>query len=550
MKKIIITIISFILFIPSVLANDIKDIQMDIYVDEFGNAVVKETWVADLHEGTEGYKQLYNLGESVVSNFKVTMNNKSFEYLDYWNINASFDSKKYKCGINKVSDGVELCFGISEYGNNTYVMTYEISNFVITTNDKDVIYWTLIPEGLSDKPEHFYIKVHSDFKYRDDDEVWGYGYSNGYAYVYDGYIEMTSDNNLKSDEYVVLLAKFPKGTFKTKISIDEDSSYYENMAAEGSYKDNTSFLGIIMSIIGFIVSLIAIFIPIIFLTNNPSTGKKKVHFAKEDKKLRKDILPFRNIPCNNDIYKAYFIAGNYNLYKNKNDFLGAILLKWLKDGIVETIKEDDKKKCVSIKFNGIDNYSCLAIERKLYNYMETASEDGILEKDEFKSWCSRNYSEILNWFSDVFDEEVEELVKEGYIEKTEYKPNRYKYIAKNIIKEEAEQLKGLKLFFKEFTLIKEKEAIEVKVWKDYLIFAQMLGVASKVATQFKKLYPDVIPDDYINDFIFIYSISNDGIRSASTAKSRAENYNSGGGGISFGGGGGGSFGGGGGGGFR
>lgn len=550
MKKIIFTIFGLLLFIPNVFANDIKDIQMDIYVNENGNALVNEKWISFVNEGTEGYKQLYNLGESVVSNFNVKMNGKQFEYLDYWNINASFDSKKYKCGINRVNDGVELCFGISEYGTNTYEMTYNISNFVITTNDKDVIYWTLIPKNLSDKPEHFYIKIHSDFDYRDEDEVWGYGYSNGYAYVYDGYIEMTSDNSLKNDEYVVLLAKFPKGTFKTSIIIDEDSTYYEKIAKEGSYRNLTSFLDVLMSIIGFVFSLLAIFIPLIFLANYSNTGKIKVHFKKEDKKLKKDILPFNNIPCNKDIYKAYFIAGNYNLYKNKNDFLGAILLKWLKDGVVETIKSDDKKESVSIKFNGIENYNCLAIEKELYNYMEVASKDGILEKNEFKAWCNSNYNKILNWFSDVFDTEVEELVKEKYIDKIEYKPHKYKYVANSIIKEDAEKLKGLKIFFKEFTYIKEKEAIEVKAWKDYLIFAQMLGMASKVADQFKKMYPDVITDEYMNDFIFIYSISNDGIKSASAAKSRAENYNSGGGGISFGGGGSGSFGGGGGGGFR
>ena len=56
--------------------------------------------------------------------------------------------------------------------------------------------------------------------------------------------------------------------------------------------------------------------------------------------------------------------------------------------------------------------------------------------------------------------------------------------------------------------------------------------------------------DY-SDVMFIRTITYNGLRSASTAKSRAESYSSGGGGFSSGGGGGGSFcGGGGGGGFR
>ena len=108
----------------------------------------------------------------------------------------------------------------------------------------------------------------------------------------------------------------------------------------------------------------------------------------------------------------------------------------------------------------------------------------------------------------------------------------------------------------EFTLIKEREPIEVKLWNEYLMYASIFGIADEVANQFKKLYPEVITDmnkmgyNY-NDVIFIHNITSDGIKSASTAQTRAQSYSSGGGGFSSGGGGGGSFGGGGGGGgFR
>ena len=88
------------------------------------------------------------------------------------------------------------------------------------------------------------------------------------------------------------------------------------------------------------------------------------------------------------------------------------------------------------------------------------------------------------------------------------------------------------------------------------MYAQIFGIADEVAGQFKKLYPEVIQEmetmGYTyNDIIFIHSISSDGMKSASSAKARAESYSGGGGGFSSGGGGGGSFGGGGGGGgFR
>ena len=113
-----------------------------------------------------------------------------------------------------------------------------------------------------------------------------------------------------------------------------------------------------------------------------------------------------------------------------------------------------------------------------------------------------------------------------------------------------------KKFLNEFTLIKHREAIEVKLWNEYLMYASIFGIADKVASQFKKLYPEIINDmdnmgyNY-DDVVFIHDISVDGMISASNARKRAESYTSGGGGFSSGGGGGGSFGGGGGGGgFR
>ena len=56
--------------------------------------------------------------------------------------------------------------------------------------------------------------------------------------------------------------------------------------------------------------------------------------------------------------------------------------------------------------------------------------------------------------------------------------------------EEAVKLAGLKKFLLEFSRIDEKGAIEVKMWDEYLIFAQIFGIADKVSKQFKKLYPD------------------------------------------------------------
>ena len=98
--------------------------------------------------------------------------------------------------------------------------------------------------------------------------------------------------------------------------------------------------------------------------------------------------------------------------------------------------------------------------------------------------------------------------------------------------------------------MKNKEAIEVQLWDEYLMFAYLFGMADKVAKQFKNLYPEIVREMEANNldygtFVYINNISAASVHAASAARQAAESYSSGGGGFSSGGGGGGSFGGGG-----
>lgn len=558
MKKIkyIVFAIIVLLFGSRVYANDIKKISMDIYVDNNGDAHITEIWNASLSNGTEGYKPYYNLGNSSIKDYTVSMNGMPFTTLNNWDVNSSFDNKAYKAGINPIDDGYELCFGISEYGDNAYTMKYTITNFVSSTKDGDMIFWTLIPHELSDKPDYVYIKIYSDFEYDINTPVWGYGNYGGLAYVYDGYIEMIHEDALNSDEYMTIQVKFPKGTFNTSNVLDNDFDYYHDMAENGaiSYSDKTTFWDILRGILSFIVGFVpwlAIFvISIISASKYSEYGTKKLKFSKGYKNF-KDAPYFREIPLNKDIFAAYWYACQYGLVKNKTDFLGAILLKWLKNGNVENVTVTSKvlkKEERAIKL--VNPIGLKGLEIELFNMMQVASIDGVLESNEFTKWCKNHYNKILKWFNRVIDEETSKFVNKGLIT-VEKKMFGTVHVVSDSLKEEASKLAGLKKFLNDFSNIKDRESIEVKLWEEYLMYAQIFGIAKKVAKEFKKLYPDVITDETFDDIMFIHTISYQGVSAASTARSRAESYSSGGGGFSSGGGGGGSFGGGGGGGgFR
>jgi len=556
-------------FTKTVQANSIEKISMDIYIDKDGDASVTEVWNCQASSGTEVYHPYYNLGKSKITNLTVSDSGVDYQTLSSWSTSGSLQSKAQKCGINKVSNGVELCWGISNYGSHTYTVKYTITNFIADLNDSQMIYWTLIPYNFSNYISDVYIKIHADEAFPDTTPVWGYGNYGGTAYVYDGYIEMQPQNGLGTDEYMTVLVQFPKGTFNANNSLNHDFDYYYEMSEDGAehYENNDSNLFVTIIEVIFQIAMV-LFVPtiilIVIVTSGQGNGRSSVlHKPSNTKFSKKDIEYFRDIPCNNDIFRAFYVGYNYNILKRDSYLLGAIILKWIKDSVVKVEHKESskvfKKDDISIIFNtsSLQNFESKK-EKEIFDILYSASKDGVLENNEFKDWCELHYKTVFNWFDDILDEQRDKLVNENLImheEKTILKFFvKHKYSSTPELRQEALNLAGLKKYLKEYTLIKNREPIEVNLFENYLIFAQLMGIADKVAKDFKDLYPDIIEQsdfDSYNNIAFVNTWASNGMTYVLSAKSKAEGYSSGGGGFSSGGGGGGSFGGGGGGGgFR
>ena len=536
----------------TVSANSINRISMDIFVDSNGNANVTETWNCYSNQSTEIYHPYYNLGNSEITNLSVSMDSTQFETLSSWDTSGSFDEKAYKAGINRVSNGVELCWGISEYGTNTYRVNYTITNFVSNLTDSQMIYWTLIPYDFSDSIGQVFINISSDLYFPSSIDVWGYGNEGGTAYVDNGTITMTSEGTLNRNEYMTILVKLPSGTFNTKNNLNQNFEYYYNLAEEGVNRNET-VENTVITILPFIIFIIIMVFAIV-TSKLGSSQEQRLNFENNGNKLpkTKDIPYFRDIPCNKDLFQAFFIGYQFKIVKKRTDLLGSVILKWVRDKKVTLKKDEGKSSKTSIILNE-ELISSLEDEdeQKLYKMFFEASKDGILEDSEFTKWCNTNYSKILGWFDTIIDKEKDKLVKDGLLlEKPKTLFKSAKYTVTPELRQQALNIAGLKKYLNDYTLISEREAPDVVLFEDYLILAQMFGIADKVAENFKKLYPDLITEtnfysyDNIN-FVHIYAVH--AMTSAHSAHyAAASRYSGGGGGFSVGGGGGGSFGGGGG----
>ena len=549
MKKIVFIIFTFLFSVGTAFAtNHIYDINMEIYVDENGDATITETWIVDGSDGTEWYKVYNNLGNSKITDFTVSMDGSPLTY-KVWDVDESLNEKKGYYGINYTSSGLELCFGKYDYNRHEFTLNYKISNFVLNTDDSQVIYWNLIDRLSSVDFEDFSIVLSSCYEFPDTLDVWGYGYK-GYAYVENGKIYLSNEDDMNGN-YVVLLAKFPLNTFNTTNTSDRYNTFDDVLTAaeEGSFEYDYNETSVMTKIFNFLIGLFNILLFCLPFIIVALVARSSKYGYKDNKTITKKNTPyFRDIPCNKDIYYANALAQLNGFTKSASNILGAILLKWVKEDKIKVIKDDKK---TSLQFDNsivIDN----KLENDLYKIMYTASKDGILENKELEKWARKNYDKYLSIFERIKNDKINELKQAGHIYKRKNRQEcKYKNVMDDTLYEDSKKLYGLKLFLEDFSSINTKEVIEVKLWDEYLMFAYLFGIADKVAKQIKNMYPEYIAnlDNNIDlDTIILFNmISVRSANAASSARASAQSYSGGGGGFSSGGGGGGSFGGGGGG---
>ncbi len=537
--SLIIVITSFFSIIK-VNANTINRIDMDIVIHSNGDASVTEIWDAYLDQGTEGYKPYANLGNANITNFSVSDDSGAvYDSLSEWDTSLSFNNKAYKCGIHNTANGVELCWGISNYGKRIYTLKYDLSNFVSQYTDAQGIYFNFL--NLDQSIGKAKITIHSDVSFSlENSKIWGFGYF-GKDVFENGTIIFESDGHLSSNQYIVGLIRFESNLFNTNNRIDSSFDDIYNSAfndvkdlSNDTYEPHYSFGSILLILIALIfnpVFWIFGFMVLYRLKGKTwllGSGKSsnELNFGIEGKILppENQIDYWREIPCDKDLEKAYWVCLQYNVvFENKlrEGIIGAILLKWIKNGFI-TVSET-KKGLFSFKDNNyaIDFSNMTHAENEIENNLFTmlisaCGSNKILEAKEFEKWSKKNYSKILSWFSFICDKEQSYLEAQGLItstsEETDGMFGRKKtIIVKNVnpqLREEALHLTGLKKFLLDFSVIAEREYFEVHVWEEYLIFAQLLGIADKVEEQFNKLYPNFNQLSKLNTDITTITVRN------------------------------------------
>lgn len=515
--------------------NNVSEIDINVIIKNDGSARIVQNWHGSFKEGTENYIPI-STEDISVSDFSVSDEKGEYTLLNEWDIDADFSKKARKCGINETDNGVELCFGISEYGENNYTISYVVEDFIKSYTDFDGTNFMLINPNMSTFPTDGSITVALENKTElneNNSGIWAFGYE-GYIEFQNGAVVAQTTDNLSGDNSMIVMLRLNKGIVFPKTNIGCSFDVVKDEAFLGSdYDYADEEIGIIGIIIGFIILLI---IPAIIILIIVFLLKRK----KEIKEFYKETQYFRDVPNGGKIEVSHYLAQNFDVCKEESLIIGALMLSMINKGILEPQIEESVgffgkiKEHINLKIvKKPDNIAELSLYKLL---VEAGGKDGILQEKEMESYFYQ-YPKKINSFVDNIKENGEkEFISIGGF--SNGVGNRIKDLSEKG-KEELSEIMGLKKYLEEFTLIAERGIAETVIWKEYLIYATLFGISERVIKQLEKVYPEKLPEiESYNRNIVIASAYYRSMYESSQRAIQEQRVQGGGGAASLGGGGG------------
>ena len=533
------------LAIPLVLsAQRIRDVDITVDLQADGTARITQVWDVNVVRGTEWYIPIGNLDGMTVGDLSVSENGRAFASEGRrWDTERSLEQKAGRCGIVETRDGVELCWGQGSYGDHVWTASFTVTGLVQRLDDADAFNFMFVNPGLAAPPEHAKVTIRNAtggpaWTY-DNTGVWGFGF-DGEINVRNGEIIAESSEPFGPLSKLIAMVRFDKGLFEPAVSRSMSFDEMRDIAMEGSAyspEEEDPFEKLFLGIFAFI--FLGGLATTIWGIVQQALGKK---YKKSLYGKNKITEWYREAPMQGDLFASFYVLENGWRFGGKTSshgLIGALFLRWILDGKMSVQPDPKKSKRVNLAF-AEEAEIADDVERNLYDMAREASGANLLlESGEFEKWSEKNFKKVTAWPLRAQERGRQYLQDHGYFLRGSTTTEEGAREACHVIE--------FKNFLNDFTLSKERGAVEVGLWKDYLVFAQLYGIADRVAEQFQRLFPaefqEVAGSIGVDPTAMMRTIRMTDALSASVinravARQQAGSYSGKGGHTSFGGGGG------------
>ena len=520
----------FVCLPASAFTPSIRDVDITLTLLPDGTASIQERWDVCAADGTEWYLVRGNLGDIEIGNLAVS-DESGRAYVDEgsWDTQRSIAEKAGRCGIVRKRDGAEICWGIGSLGDHVFDVSYTMSRSVKSLSDYDMLHLQTVTPGLSSPPRHVRVTVRAQQHQLDtaNTRAWGFGFA-GRVDFRDGAVVYESTEPFVRNSSVIVLLRFDKGMFDSPSRQDRDFADALAVAMEGADfgQDSDSGAGV-----GF-ARLLAIFVATVAgMCGIAATSRRAMR--KKILGMKPSEVPWnREIPFGGDLEaSAYTLAKLGESSGGSGDTLAAaLILRMIYRGELSVAK--DSRERVEISFSssgagaaagsgdgsgadgrsgsadsavvgsagsgsGSGSGSDPAAEELREMMLKASGADKVLQHNEFSRWAKRHTHEVAGWSSRALVFGRNSLRDHKHIYGSAYTPAG---------QSEARKLLGLKKFLQDFTLMGEKDTIEVILWQDYMVYGALFGIADKVAEQLRDINPDLFAEVMDYDYMTMHQL--------------------------------------------
>lgn len=534
--------------LPVFAKNQVNTIDIQAVIYDDGSMHITQSWEGYFEEGTESYIPMNAPDYLTIGELTVSDQNGGYDTVPDWNIDWSFEEKARKCGIHNTDSGYEVCFGISQYGQNRYTIEYKLDNAVGGYTDRDGVNFRFVNDQMNTTPTDVTVQIRLANGTPITDEIadiWGFGFAGNVNFE-NGTIITRTDTPISAENHVTVLFAIDKGILSPARQEPGSFEKVRGKAFEGSdYSDDeeTSASVVIIAL------LISVVLPIGLIVLICKISKKNAE--RKRKEFSERFGYFREIPNEGNLSATYALGRLFDVCED-GSVLATGMLRLIQLGCLSPIDTEQvglmgkTKETVSLQLMGSRHSLMNEYDEYLYAVLEgAAGSDGILQAKELERFASEN-DKLLRAYIQKCDSVGRAYLNQKHCLKQWNNPASLTDLTPAGEKELGE-LMGLKRYLEDFSLIAERGVKEIPIWRELLSYAMLFGIADQVAEQMKELYPQISSEltEYSQSMVtassYHYVIYNNMMKAEQQREQ--EKRSSGGGGFTSFGGGGGSIGG-------
>ena len=484
---------STMVFAQSVL----HDLDIRVELSRNGDARITETRQMTIdNKGTECYIGLSEMSPSTVKDLSVSDESRQqYENIGEWKLDRSRSEKAGRCGIVEKGNGCyELCWGLGDSGQRTYVTSYTITGLVRGYPDADALRHVFLDENVSPKPIHAKVTIvgaDTTLVFTPDTcGIWGFRFYGELGFE-NGTMVAETTGPMNSEAALYIMAQFPKGMLEPAIQTTDDTfEHKKQLALEGSDYVDVDIVQLsdgkrgmsAPTAIGILGGTIVCLGGILYSFSGSRSRKKR----KKIMALVKSVDYFKSIPLEGNLQKANDMLNAFNVGKahNYKRLISATILHLINEGVfsVEPMMTEAgkmaKRFVVKEKLPVEKDWSPLAY--KMHEIFNKASgENHVLDPKELETFMENdNNLKVVKSFLNALHT----------MRTLEFYENH---------KDEVCEVFGFKRFLEDFTLMNERHLTEIKLWNDYMVWATLYGNAEQVIKDMKAINPEFFKMDHV-----------------------------------------------------